>query len=297
VVPKTLTVAKRQMVVYDDVVTSLFNAGGLAAIRLSSADDFVATQRIYAQQSPTPACNISGTLGQFVPGLEPSAALKNGVLIQLKSNAAFRTNIGAVNPNTVAANITWRIYDKNNVLVASPVDTMPPFAVIAPKNLFAGVTGDFSDAWVSYSSDQPIFGYASVIDNATTDPTYIGVLPDSGGPTSTAPRTFNVTEQNFDITISPTIGPNDLRPGDRVTFHITVSGARHGFQLTDPDGKIAIPPETFAPGDVVDRTFTVTKSGTWTYLCTNRGCGSGHDGMKGTFVVGMPGEDPPRPGY
>src|ERR1700686_1657845 len=45
----TITVPKRQMADYNDVVASLFSATGLGAIRLSSADDFVATQRIYAQ--------------------------------------------------------------------------------------------------------------------------------------------------------------------------------------------------------------------------------------------------------
>src|ERR1041385_3619841 len=75
---KTITVPKRAQLVYDDVVTSLFQSSGLAAIRLSSSDDFVATQRIYAASN-------SGTLGQFVGGVDASTAKKNGVLIQLKA--------------------------------------------------------------------------------------------------------------------------------------------------------------------------------------------------------------------
>src|SRR5438128_3409590 len=55
----TITIPMRQMVDYNDVVASLFNATGLGAIRLSSADDFVATQRIYAQTSAT-ACQDAG---------------------------------------------------------------------------------------------------------------------------------------------------------------------------------------------------------------------------------------------
>src|SRR5437660_1629757 len=90
--PQTITVPKRQMAIFDDVVTSVFHATGLGAVRLSCTDDFVATQRIYAQLA-------SGTLGQFVPGLDSTTAKKAGVLIQLKSSASFRTNIGAVNPN------------------------------------------------------------------------------------------------------------------------------------------------------------------------------------------------------
>src|SRR5437773_2210826 len=74
----TISIPKRQMRVLDDVVTAVFNASGLGAIRLSSADDFEATSRIYAQ-TPT------GTLGQFVPGLQPAAAKTKGALLQLKS--------------------------------------------------------------------------------------------------------------------------------------------------------------------------------------------------------------------
>src|SRR4029077_4583524 len=181
----TITIPQGQMVDYDDVVASLFSATGLGAIRLSSADDFVATQRIYATTSVTP-CEAAGTLGQFVPGLQTSDAAKQGVLIQLKNNGAFRTNIGAVNPNTVTANVTWRLYDKNNALVATgtPI-AMPPFAVISPTGIastffFNAGGADLSDAWVGFTSDQPIFAYASVIDNVTTDPTFIPMSVDSG---------------------------------------------------------------------------------------------------------------------
>src|SRR5213592_3050273 len=83
--PKTITVPKRQQMVFDDVVTSLFQSSGLAGIRLSSSDDFVATQRIYAGTS-------AGTLGQFVGGVDAASAKKNGLLIQLKASpSSFRT--------------------------------------------------------------------------------------------------------------------------------------------------------------------------------------------------------------
>src|SRR5438309_10837708 len=38
-----ITVLRRHMVVYNDVVASLFHSSGLGAIRLKSDDDFVAT--------------------------------------------------------------------------------------------------------------------------------------------------------------------------------------------------------------------------------------------------------------
>src|SRR2546423_4034825 len=45
---KVLTVPKRQMLVYNDVLSAIFTVGGLGGLRLKSNDEFVATQRIYA---------------------------------------------------------------------------------------------------------------------------------------------------------------------------------------------------------------------------------------------------------
>src|SRR5581483_6805536 len=137
-----------------------------------------------------------------------------------------RTNIGLVNPNPTAANVSWRPYDKNSAAVgsvsSSSIQTIPPFGVIQPTNmvsLFSAPGADLSDSWISFTSDQPIFAYASVVDNGTTDPTFIPMAADSGappiGPTS---KTYTVTERNFSITISPQIGINDLKVGDQVTF-------------------------------------------------------------------------------
>lgn len=289
--PVTVTVPKRQMAVYDDVVSSLFKSSGTGAIRLSSTDDFVATQRIYAQAT-------GGTLGQFVPGLEVSTAKKAGVLIQLKSSAAFRTNIGVVNPNTVPASVTWRLYDKNNALVAtgSPM-TMPAYAVIGPTNMtgtlfFNPGTADLSDAWVGYTSDQAIFAYASVVDNGTTDPTFIPASEDTGAPASTpaAPtaRSFDVKLASFAITVTPAM--DSLKAGDQVTFHIQAIDPGHGFQLVDPDGAILIPDRSgpYPTGTIFDQTFKITVNGTYSYFCTHPTCGSGHNSMQGTFDVGTP---------
>jgi len=294
-----VTIPKRQMVLYDDVVASLFHAGGLGAIRLRSDDDFVATSRIYAQTTAT-ACQNAGTLGQFLEGDDVSKASATGVLIQLKSTPSpFRTNIGAVNPNSTAAHVTWRLYDKNNALVAtgSPV-TMPPYAVIGPTNMTAGfffnANGfDLSDSWVGFTSDQPIFAYASVVDNVTTDPTYINMSKDSGTTQTTAPsaKTFDVTLRSFQIDISPAIGASTLKQGDQVTFRVTnvQTDTTHGFTLISPTGNVVVPSRFYAPGTgTVAQNFTVTEEGTFTYFCTNTTCGTGHTSMTGAFDVGQP---------
>lgn len=286
----TVTVPKRQMKIMDDVTTQLFNTSKLGAIDFNSPDPFEATSRIYAQTA-------AGTLGQFGPGMPPSAAKQKGALLQLKQSGSngqlgtFRTNVGVVNPNNTAANVTWAIYDKSNAVVTTKTAAYGPLSATAPTLVtsVAGATsGDFSDAWLSYSSDQPIFVYASVVDNGTTDQTFIPAVDDAGVPPTTNPppptttQGFDVTLKSFAIAISP--DPSTLKVGDQVVFHIRVLEGGHSFELVGPSGSIIVP-ATFAGTQSVDKTFTITEPGTYSYFCTNALCGTGHAQMQGSFDV------------
>ncbi|MGZ8832625.1 MAG: hypothetical protein ACXW19_05450 [Thermoanaerobaculia bacterium] len=292
--PKTVPVKKRSMANFNDVVTTLFNASGLAAIRLTSADDFIASQRIYAVAA-------DGTLGQFVPALESSSAKAKGIVTQLKSNGTggqkgtFRTNLGVVNPSNTVAHVTWRLYDKDNVIVAtgSPL-TVPPFGVLGPTAINSGLffnvgNSDLTDAWVSYSSDQPVFGWGSVVDNGTTDQIFVPPFEDTGVSQVPPPITikeFSVTLDSFLITISP--DPKTLKANDQVVFHIkNEANVTHGFQMNGPDGRPLVGSRFYSPSEgTVNQSFTVSAEGTYFYFCTQSSCGIGHPDMSGSFVVG-----------
>ncbi|HEV7766554.1 MAG TPA: hypothetical protein VGQ76_16250 [Thermoanaerobaculia bacterium] len=177
------------MAIYNDVVSSLFHSTGLGGVRLTSADEFVATERVYATSFSVCAGLVNPcTLGQFVPGVDSGSALTSGVLIQLNSPSgttpASRTNIGVQNPTNLTANVVWRAYDRNNALVgAAKTITMPPYAVIAPGDIRTFGTAipagaDLSEAWASFTSDRAIVAYASVVDNGSTDQTFIPAVRD-----------------------------------------------------------------------------------------------------------------------
>ena len=201
----TITVPKRQMAVYDDVVSSLFHKSGLGGIRFVSADEFVVTERIYATTSSGCGAAVNPcTLGQFVNGVDSGSAVRNGVLLQLNAPsgaaAASRTNIGAQNPSNATANVVWRVYDRNNALAGtSKTIAMPPYAVIAPGDIRTFGTSipgsaDLSEAWVSFTSDRPIVAYASVVDNGSTDQTYVPAAVDTDPlPPTTTPPGLNLT--------------------------------------------------------------------------------------------------------
>lgn len=288
-----ITVLKRQQVVYNDVVASLFHSSGLGAIRLRSDDDFVATQRIYAVAA-------NGSLGQFVAGVDATAAKAKGVVIQLQQGGAFRTNVGAANPNPTVANVTFHLYDKNNAVVGTAKTiVLAPYGVIAPGGLAGyadAVPGnaDLTDSWLSYSSDQPIVAYGSVIDGGTSDPTYIPAAEDTGVAIVTPTgNNFNVTTRSSTISISPVIGQGTLKPGDKVTFSFTGHDTTHGFRLVDPDGAVVLDLTVPPDAPAFERTVTLSAEGTYLYYCTITTCSSGHLNMQGTFPVGNASTDPP----
>jgi hypothetical protein len=285
VAPKTITIPKRSMAVYDDVVQSLFNGGApLGAIRLTSDDDFIATQRIYADRRTAPQ---NGTLGQFVLGLDSQEALRKGVVMGLKIGAAslgsFRTNLGMANPNPVVATVNFKLYDRTNQVAATNKFTLQPYGVFSPTSVspfFGAPNRDLTDSWFSFDSDQPVFVYGSVVDNGSTDPTFIPARNDSGvEPVEPEPKTMTVAARDFAFTVT---GDSGLRAGDEVRFVLSKTGGPHGFRLFSPSGQIVI--DTTLSGTPTERSLVLT-AGEYVYVCSNGGCGSGHFEMQGAFSV------------
>jgi hypothetical protein len=288
--PVTLIIPKRTMKVYDDAVVSMFGGGPtLGAIRLTSDDDFVASQRIYKDARTGPQ---AGTLGQFVPGLDASAAKTKGVLLQLKAGVAslgtFRTNWGGANPNDVAAIVTMKLYDKNNAVVGTKEQTFQPFGVLGPASIvgtFDNTTADLTDAWISFTSDQPVFLYGSVVDFGSDDPTFIPAADDSGTPPPPPPpqtKTVTIHAEDGNFTVS---GAEDLELNDEVKFVATGEGGVHSFRLFSPSGQtlFTLDPLGSSP---LERTITLTAEGTYAFTCTRITCSAGHSSMVGGFTVG-----------
>jgi plastocyanin len=281
-----LTIPKRTMKVYDDAVQTIFGGGApLGAIRLTSDDDFVASQRIYQDARSGPQ---QGTLGQFVPGLDAGTAKTKGVILQLKSGPAavgnFRTNWGGVNPNPVVANIAFELRDRNGALAGTNNLTLQPFGVFSPTNIvpFFGATADLSDAWISFVSDQPVFLYGSVVDNGSVDPTFVPAVEDSGVAPAPQQKTVTVTARNFAFTVT---GGTDLRAGDQVKFIVSKSEGTHGFLLSAPSGAALIDLDLM-PNAPTEFVVTLPASGVYGFICTNSACGSGHATMFGSITVG-----------
>ena len=296
----TFTVAKRTQKILDDIVLNTLHRGDVGGIRFVCPDDFVVTERVYAVTTVcVPGASLPCSTGQFLQGVDVAQALKKGVIPQLKSNAKFRTNIGAANTTTSIAHVTWKLYDKNDAVVATKTEELQPYGVLGPSNVtayFGNDTADLSDAWVGFASDQPILAYGSVVDNGSTDQTYIAASADSGATaTSESNKTVTVVARDFAFSI---VVSAEIRSGDVVKFIISrVAGsAEHGFQLFDPDGEPLITINAPLSTTPVERTITIPKRGTYVIVCTNSLCGVGHTSMFGSIVVETTG-GPEPPGY
>jgi len=283
VAPVSFEIPARQQKLYDDVLASLFGATGLAGVRFTSDDDFAATARIYAQAS-------SGTLGQFETGVESTAALRKGAILQLKSNSTFRTNVGFQNTEAAAATVALTLYGSNNAVAKEATLTIQPRGVVAPTEIGAlmggGITADLSDCWLSFDSDRALVAYGSVVDNGTTDPTFVAAVADSGvKPPSQATKEFDINAKRFEYTITPvgggssTTGAFTVDKGDKVILNITAEDTTHGFAMPP-----YVPNRSLNPGQKVTITFDATDSGDFVFFCTIT-CGTGHGAMSGTMKV------------
>jgi plastocyanin len=238
---KVFTLSPRESRAFEDIVASAsgFNAPNSAgAVEFSfpgASEQLVVTSRLFST-APTP------TVGMFIPGLPGSEAYALSVLTSVRNagpGAGFRTNVGVFNPGDAPATVTFQIFD-NGVPAGNPVPIpsgVPGHAGAQVNAIFdaAGVpTLSTGNAAIVVTASAPIFSYAAVIDNNTTDPyLIIGAEDQPVTPIATATPTPP----------GPTATPAATPPGPTATPTSTPIGT------PTPPGPTATP--TPPAGDLV----------------------------------------------
>jgi hypothetical protein len=171
-----VTVGGGDIVEYDNVAVELFGRpGSSGAVDVQATDELVVSARTY-NDSP------AGTFGQYLPGVMSGQALsagQRGVLSQLASNDAFRTNIGFVNFYWEPVQVRIRLFDGGGTARGSElVETVPAGRWLQVNRVFqeagAGTCqGCYAVVDLVGSADRAIWAYASVVDNGSGDPTTI----------------------------------------------------------------------------------------------------------------------------
>ena len=144
---------------------------------VESEQPLVLSSRTYNQAA-------AGTFGQYYPALTEANAIpagKTGVIPQLKKNAAFRTNLGLVNLGTAQVTVAITLHGASGAAVGSvKTIAVPAGRWMQQDDIFANVGAGTQD--VAYATLEVqtggglVWAYASVVDNATGDPTTIPVL-------------------------------------------------------------------------------------------------------------------------
>jgi PKD repeat protein len=264
-----LGVAAGGTAVVDDAVSTLFAADGNGALRLLANEPFVAAARVFNDQRDNP--EIGGTFGQFVPSSEATGMPAAGALL-LPSNrpagqgTGWRTNLGYFNPRPYSVSVTVSVWSVSGELLGSDSMVLEPFAnsVRAVFDLVSSVSANqrtLDDFVVTYSAEEGVLLYLSVVDNATSDPIFVFPAPvpsvlrsAGGGQQENSPPSGSITSPPGNVTITE---------DESVNFAATASdpdGDDLGFMWDFGDG---ISSTQLSPGP-----HTYTESGTYTVMFT-----------------------------
>ena len=160
---------------YPDIVFINFGFTGAAALRVTPVGGPLAvTSRTYNQTD-------NGTYGQYVPGLPDYQAVgygRDARLVQLthdvSTTTGYRTNIGFVNAVNMTIAIEIELFTDSGIPLGSLHYTLQPYEFKQIDKIFQAVTGrGVTDGYAilrTTTSGGRFFAYASVIDNATSDP-------------------------------------------------------------------------------------------------------------------------------
>jgi len=175
---KVKTIGAGETLAVDNVLPTLWGITGGGAVIATTANDsqLVVTARTFSRDKSN-----GGTFGQFIPGVTATDAVGNGEralqIVQLEESPAFRTNLGLVEVTGNPITVELLAYTPDSKVAGKL--TLPLGAgEYLPKNGIFKSFG-FNNVYNGRITARVISGtgrvaaYGSVIDNRTTDPTYV----------------------------------------------------------------------------------------------------------------------------
>jgi plastocyanin len=186
-----IVLAPRESKAFNDMIATAFqapnSAGGVefGVTSGSAIGDVAVTSRLY---STAP----EATVGMFIPGAASTAAHPITFLEQIANagpGAGFRTNAGAFNAGDTAVTATFSVFN-GGALLGSQDRQIPAHSGVQINNIFsainqASVATDNAIIVVTASGD--LFSYAAVIDNNTSDPSFVAGAEDKAAPAGSTP--------------------------------------------------------------------------------------------------------------
>ncbi len=164
---------------WDDVVGELFGLPSpiSGAVEVCSDRPVVVLARVYNDAA-------TGTFGQSLPGVGEDDLLPadaTGLLSQLRKSDRFRTNVGFVNLGATPCEVRLTLRGADGAVLGRPVEVSVPASGWTQANdvfaLALASAADLATATVEVTTPYvAVWAYASVVDNASGDPTTIPVV-------------------------------------------------------------------------------------------------------------------------
>jgi chitodextrinase len=162
----SLSIAPNGILSFENVLQSLGVTNNYGPIEITSLNNvpLIASSRV----------SSANRSGGFFEGIRYSEASLNQIIAHVVDTAEIRTNLGINNVTEFPATVMVRLFDSNGVELAARPAIVAPKGLTQINNIVRELLGrgDVSnmDGYIRLESDQPIFGWASQIDNSTNDP-------------------------------------------------------------------------------------------------------------------------------
>jgi hypothetical protein len=176
---KTVTVQPNELKSWEDVAVDLFGLAGSpsGSVRVDSDIPVVVTGRTFNATD-------KGTYGQYYPGVVPADAIHKGqvgIISMLTKSSAFRSNIGFINLSDHDCRVRITLHDAAGGVIGNPVELTVGASGWKQSNdtFTAAGAGSVANSYATIEvldDDCELWGYASVIDSATGDPTTVPLI-------------------------------------------------------------------------------------------------------------------------
>jgi hypothetical protein len=117
------------------------------------------------------------TVGAGIPGLALAEAVQPGSVGQLfglREDERFRSNLGLLNPSPEPVDVSIRLVDDAGATLVVIVHDLQPYSQVQYNRILARFGGGVASGRAEVSCPTaPVFAYATQLDNASDDPTYI----------------------------------------------------------------------------------------------------------------------------
>ena len=164
---RTFTLGPGEMQVFPDVVGSFFGVPESAgSIEIYPSGHVTVSSRLY---TPGP---VVGTVGMFVPALDPQAATTSQVIPLVTRGS--RVNVGVFNREDVPQVVTVRVFSDTGQLLGTLTRLLFARQGTQLNDVFheLGAAAERSAAYCLVEGNAPfrVFSYAAIVDNLSQDP-------------------------------------------------------------------------------------------------------------------------------